>query len=83
MFVYVKVDLLYAVVDVARPGPIEVGQGVYSAAGSSIRFIVVNPEFEDDYSFSGVPSWTRPGKPRMSEVYSTASNYRPSPFSED
>jgi hypothetical protein len=55
----------------------EVGQGVYSAAGSSIRFIVVDPEFEDDYSFSGVPSWTRPGKPRMSELYSAASNSRP------
>jgi hypothetical protein len=55
----------------------EVGQGVYSAAGSSIRFIVVNPEFEDGYSFSGVPSWTRPGKPRMFEVYSATSNYRP------
>ncbi|KAJ3455789.1 hypothetical protein MRS44_017271 [Fusarium solani] len=44
----------------------EVGQGVYAAAGSGIRTITVNPDFEPEYSFDN-ESITRPGRPPSSE----------------
>ncbi|KAM5363422.1 hypothetical protein ACJZ2D_011989 [Fusarium nematophilum] len=51
-------------------GWIEVSQGVYAAAGSGIRTITVNPDFEPEYSFD-TESITRPGRTSSSEKSST------------
>lgn len=47
----------------------EVGQGVYTAAGSGIRTITINPEFDTEPYYFNIPSRTRPGKPDTTSFY--------------
>ena len=47
----------------------EVGQGVYTAAGSGIRTITINPEFDTEPYYFNSPSRTRPGKPDITSIY--------------
>lgn len=54
----------------------EVGQGVYAAAGSGIRTLTINPEFDTEQYHNDYLDWTRPAKTNIPGSYSEDANGR-------